>query len=242
MPAPHDFWTVLQKMGPDFAMSLGFWAVSCGRGSLQRLPTWGNAGSSRPFKPKPPAKPPRSSEQDCTMRKPALPMQSTCASIRANHPNPQHEAPARTLGTKSASALHPRQCEVSPDSHTKATGATRPRPNAARCKFVKTAIVLRRTAILVRDRPGRPRLIPFTRLRTVAKRLETMLLDAAIEIVLNGDVRHRGPHALETFYLPAGLGKHPSAAPRLLGIVNPLRIRRMRRAPIEGRPSILEGF
>lgn len=97
MSAPRNFWMVLQKMGPDFAMSLGFWAVSCGRGSLQRLPTWGNAGSSRPLKPKPPAKPPRSSEQDCTVRKPALPMRSTCASIRANRPNPQHEVPARTL-------------------------------------------------------------------------------------------------------------------------------------------------
>ena len=101
MSAPRDFWMVLQKMGPNFDTSLGFWAVCCGRGSLQTSPTWGNAGSSRPFKPKPPAKPPRSSEQDCTMRKPALPMQSTCASIRANRPNPQHEAPARTLGTES---------------------------------------------------------------------------------------------------------------------------------------------
>ena len=60
MPAPHDFWTVLQKMGPDFAMSLGFWAVCCGRGSLQTSPTWGNADAPRPSKPKPPAKPPRS--------------------------------------------------------------------------------------------------------------------------------------------------------------------------------------
>lgn len=60
MPAPHDFWTVLQKMGPDFDMSLGFWAVCCGRGSLQTSPTWGNADAPRPSKPKPPAKPPRS--------------------------------------------------------------------------------------------------------------------------------------------------------------------------------------
>lgn len=137
---------VLQKMGPDFAMSLGFWAVSCGRSSIRRLPTWGNAGSSRPFKPKPPAKPPRSSERDCTVRKPALPMRSTCASIRANRPNPQHEPPARTLGIKSASALHPRQREASQrltptvtraparSPHAKPTGATRPRPNATRCK------------------------------------------------------------------------------------------------------------
>ncbi len=108
MSAPRDFWMVLQKMGPDFDTSLGFWAVCCGRGSLQTSPTWGNAGSSRPFKPKPPAKPPRSSEQDCTMRKPALPTQSTCASIRANRPNPQHEAPARTLGTESPKRTAPR--------------------------------------------------------------------------------------------------------------------------------------
>lgn len=60
MPVPHDFWTVLQKMGPDFDMSLGFWAVCCGHGSLQTSPTWGNADAPRPFKPKPPAKPPRS--------------------------------------------------------------------------------------------------------------------------------------------------------------------------------------
>ena len=60
MPAPHDFWTVLQKMGSDFDMSLGFWAVCCGRGSLQTSPTWGNADAPRPSKPKPPAKPPRS--------------------------------------------------------------------------------------------------------------------------------------------------------------------------------------
>ena len=60
MPAPHDYWTVLQKMGPDFDMSLGFWAVCCGRGSLQTSPTWGNADAPRPSKPKPPAKPPRS--------------------------------------------------------------------------------------------------------------------------------------------------------------------------------------
>ena len=60
MPAPHDFWTVLQKMGPDFDMSLGFWAVCCGRGSIQTSPTWGNADAPRPSKPKPPAKPPRS--------------------------------------------------------------------------------------------------------------------------------------------------------------------------------------
>ena len=108
--------------------------------------------------------------------------------------------------------------------------------------LVKTAIVLRRTATLVRDRPGRTRLVPFAELRAIAKRLETVLLDATVEIVLDGDVRHRRPHALEAFRLPSGLGKHPSAAPRLLGIVNPLRIRRMRRAPIEGCPSILKGF
>lgn len=60
MPALHDFWTVLQKMGPDFDMSLGFWAACCGRGSLQTSPTWGNADAPRPSKPKPPAKPPRS--------------------------------------------------------------------------------------------------------------------------------------------------------------------------------------
>lgn len=41
-------------------MSLGFWAVCCRRGSLQTSPTWGNADAPRPFKPKPPAKPPRS--------------------------------------------------------------------------------------------------------------------------------------------------------------------------------------
>ena len=28
---PRDFWAVSQKMGPDFAMSLGFWAVLGGR-------------------------------------------------------------------------------------------------------------------------------------------------------------------------------------------------------------------
>lgn len=60
MPAPHDFWTVLQKMGSDFDMSLGFWAVCCRRGSLQTSSTWGNADAPRPSKPKPPAKPPRS--------------------------------------------------------------------------------------------------------------------------------------------------------------------------------------
>ena len=60
MSAPHDFWTVLQKMGPDFAMSLGFWAVSRECGTIQGSPTWGNADAPRPSKPKPPAKPPRS--------------------------------------------------------------------------------------------------------------------------------------------------------------------------------------
>lgn len=60
MPAPHDFWTVLQKMGPDFDMSLGFWTVSCGRGSLQTSPTWGNADALRSSSLKQAAKPPRS--------------------------------------------------------------------------------------------------------------------------------------------------------------------------------------
>ena len=57
---PCDFWAVLQKMGPDFDMSLGFWVVFCGCCAAPNLPTWGNAGAVQPFEPNPPAKPPRS--------------------------------------------------------------------------------------------------------------------------------------------------------------------------------------
>ena len=44
--APRDFWAVSQKMGPDFAMSLGFWAVLGGCCAVSTPLTWGNAGAA----------------------------------------------------------------------------------------------------------------------------------------------------------------------------------------------------
>lgn len=132
-------------------MSLGFWAVSCGRSSIRRLPTWGNAGSrvlsSQNHLQNRPEVPSRIAQRENRhFRCDQLPMRSTCTSFRTNHLNHQREAPARTLGTKSASALHPRQREANQrltptvtraparSPHAKPTGATRPRPSATRCK------------------------------------------------------------------------------------------------------------
>lgn len=122
---------VLQKMGPDFAMSLGFWAVSCGRSSIQRLPTWGNADASRPFSPKPPAKPPRSSEQNCTARKPALPMRSTSDAINLHQlshkpPEPPTRSPCPNARHQIGQRLAPTATRSQPASYAHGNTSTCP--------------------------------------------------------------------------------------------------------------------
>ena len=145
MSAPYDFWTVLQKMGPDFAMSLVLGGFPRARYDTE-IADLGKCRRRTSFQAENTCKTAQKSRTKFRSGKTGVLVRPTCAGVHANRPEaagkapPERPAPVQQAfcardKAKSAGALRLRRHEAPcPTSRTKPTGVIRPRPNASRCK------------------------------------------------------------------------------------------------------------